>query len=89
MMTSIINVVPSNNIAAITKSFIFQFTLAIDILWHYHILDTERYERDCNAIYGKMLHHYPYFGMEGKADAKNFVNSFDKPKCCMKRHSKL
>lgn len=54
--------------------------LAIDTMWHYHILDTEAYERDCKSIFGKMLHHYPYFGMEGKADAKNFVNSFDQTK---------
>jgi len=54
--------------------------LAIDTFWHYHILDTEAYQRDCHAIYGKMLHHYPYFGMEGKADEKNFVNSFDQTK---------
>lgn len=59
--------------------------LAIDTMWHYHILDTEAYERDCKAIFGKMLHHYPYFGLEGKADAKNFVNAFDQTKKLYKK----
>jgi len=51
--------------------------VAIDTMWHYHILDTEAYQTDCIAIFGEILHHYPYYGLEGKSDAKNFVNSFD------------
>lgn len=39
----------------------------IDAVWHLHILDTRAYARDCNAIFGEMLHHYPYFGMNGDA----------------------
>jgi len=39
----------------------------IDAFWHQHILDTRAYERDCNAIFGAFMHHYPYFGLNGDA----------------------
>lgn len=35
----------------------------IDEFWHSHILDTQAYVKDCQAIYGKYMHHYPYFGI--------------------------
>ncbi len=54
--------------------------MAIDTLWHYHILDTSAYYRDCQAVFGRLLHHYPYFGMKGKEDAKQFVNAFERTK---------
>ncbi len=55
-----------------------QETLAVnrvlDDYWHAHILDTEKYARDCDAIFGKMLHHYPYFGLPGEEDeGEHFV----------------
>src|SRR5690606_21763289 len=40
----------------------------IDDFWHAHILDTQAYERDCAALFGKLLHHFPYFGMRGPDD---------------------
>jgi hypothetical protein len=52
--------------------------LAIDTMWHYHILDTAAYQRDCLAIFGEMLHHYPYFGMHGSEDEVQFVSAFDR-----------
>lgn len=54
--------------------------LAIDTMWHYHILDTQAYYTDCQAIFGHILHHYPYFGMPGQGDGKQFVNAFDETK---------
>ena len=38
----------------------------VDTFWHYHILDTMKYARDCEQIFGYFLHHYPYLGMEGE-----------------------
>ena len=38
-------------------------TLDVDMFWHYHILDTMKYARDCEATFGFFLHHYPYVGM--------------------------
>ncbi len=31
----------------------------IDEMWHQHILDTEKYSRDCDHIFGKFMHHNP------------------------------
>eukprot|EP01065_Artemidia_motanka_P014242 TRINITY_DN181_c0_g1_i3.p1 TRINITY_DN181_c0_g1~~TRINITY_DN181_c0_g1_i3.p1 ORF type:complete len:372 (+),score=134.37 TRINITY_DN181_c0_g1_i3:76-1191(+) len=39
---------------------------AIDEVWHSHIIDTRRYAGDCQRIFGRFLHHYPYFGLGGK-----------------------
>ena len=43
-------------------------TVETDIFWHYHILDTMKYARDCDALFGYFLHHYPYVGMGAGAD---------------------
>ena len=46
----------------------------LDDYWHAHILDTEKYARDCDAIFSEMLHHYPYFGLPGEEDeGEHFV----------------
>ena len=39
----------------------------VDIVWHYHILDTEAYIRDTAQIFGRYLHHPPDFGPMGSA----------------------
>jgi hypothetical protein len=41
----------------------------VDIFWHYHILDTMKYAADCEQAFGYFLHHYPYLGLEGDAEA--------------------
>lgn len=41
----------------------------MDPVWHAHILDTEKYYTDCIAIFGEVLHHFPYFGLRGPEDA--------------------
>lgn len=43
----------------------------IDMMWHQHILDTHAYSKDCSAIFGEMLHHYPYFGMMGDVQERD------------------
>ncbi|CUI07992.1 glycine-rich domain-containing protein [Massilia antarctica] len=40
----------------------------VDIFWHYHILDTMKYAKDCEQAFGYFLHHYPYVGMSGAHD---------------------
>ncbi|AEV39339.1 hypothetical protein PSE_4837 [Pseudovibrio sp. FO-BEG1] len=32
---------------------------AVDIVWHTHILFTEKYFKDCDEIFGHYLHHRP------------------------------
>ena len=50
----------------------------IDEFWHNHILDTHKYIKDCDAIFGKYLHHYPYFGIDGKSNEQDLQNAFEK-----------
>jgi hypothetical protein len=40
----------------------------VDTFWHYHILDTMKYARDCQQAFGYFLHHYPYIGLRGEDD---------------------
>jgi hypothetical protein len=58
----------------------------IDQFWHQHILDTEKYAKDCELLFGRFIHHYPYFGMNGAEDAQNLVDAFDETKRIYKRH---
>lgn len=44
---------------------------AVDDFWHFHILDTQKYQEDCQIFFGYFLHHFPYFGMRGKEDENN------------------
>ncbi len=49
----------------------------IDEIWHAHILDTRKYIKDCQAIFGEYLHHYPYFGIGSKADKQALEAAFN------------
>ena len=51
-----------------------------DKFWHFHILDTRAYHKDCENIFGYYMHHFPYFGMREEQDAKDLENSFGKTK---------
>jgi hypothetical protein len=50
-------------------------TVDVDTFWHYHILDTMKYARDCEQVFGYFLHHYPYVGMRGGDDARFRIDS--------------
>jgi hypothetical protein len=47
----------------------------IDDFWHAHILDTRKYMDDCQEIFGRFLHHFPYLGMRDEADKKALVQA--------------
>lgn len=49
----------------------------VDHFWHQHILDTRKYQEDCNTIFGHFVHHYPYFGMNGEEDYQNLCDAFE------------
>ncbi len=51
-------------------------TKLIDQMWHAHILDTRKYQADCQAIFGHYLHHFPYFGLRGEQDAHDLQDAF-------------
>jgi hypothetical protein len=48
----------------------------VDDFWHLHILDTQKYEEDCEDFMGYFLHHFPYFGMRGEQDAANLTKTW-------------
>ena len=48
----------------------------VDEIWHQHILDTAAYRRDCDAIFGRFLDHYPYFGMRNEAEAQELEDAY-------------
>jgi hypothetical protein len=43
----------------------------VDTFWHYHILDTMKYARDCEAVFGFFLHHYPYVGIAAGTESEH------------------
>ena len=53
-------------------------TFDVDTFWHYHILDTMKYARDCEATFGFFLHHYPYVGMGVGADDDERLRAGDR-----------
>ena len=48
----------------------------IDRFWHMHILDTRKYAADCDATFGRFVHHFPYLGLRGEDDAKALDAAF-------------
>ncbi len=42
----------------------------LDQFWHQHILDTAKYAADCNALFGRMIHHNPHV-VRGSGDEKD------------------
>ena len=49
----------------------------IDLIWHTHILDTENYATDCKKLFGRYLHHKPYFGDHGDETQDEMGEFFD------------
>lgn len=48
----------------------------MDEFWHVHILDTKKYRKDCDAIYGEYIDHYPYFGIDEVTDFEDLGQAF-------------
>ena len=44
----------------------------LDQFWHQHILDTAKYAADCNALFGKMIHHNPHL-VRGSGDETDAI----------------
>ena len=49
----------------------------IDEFRHNHILDTKKYAVDCQKIFGRYLHHYPYLGMDEKTNDDDLQGFFE------------
>jgi hypothetical protein len=52
-------------------------TKDIDEMWHMHILDTIKYHEECQALFGRYLHHFPYFGIRSEEDAIDHQAGFN------------
>ena len=50
----------------------------MDEFWHQHILDTKQYRKDCQAIFGEYLDHYPYFGIDATSTFSDLESAFEK-----------
>jgi len=44
----------------------------LDQFWHQHILDTAKYAADCNALFGRMIHHNPHV-VRGSGNEKDAI----------------
>lgn len=51
-------------------------TWEIDQVWHHHILDTSKYAEDCQILFGRFLHHFPYFGRRSETDQQALQIAF-------------
>ncbi|GAB2838511.1 hypothetical protein GCM10027277_01750 [Pseudoduganella ginsengisoli] len=49
----------------------------VDYVWHTHVLDTELYLTQTATLFGRQLHHFPYFGKRGNADEKELLAAAD------------
>ena len=62
------------------KKYSSQYSLPpleeIDEFWHNHILDTKMYKKDCKAIFGEYLEHYPYFGIDDNSNIEDLHSAF-------------
>jgi len=54
------------------EEVIVPWTQHLDDFWHEHILDTTKYEKDCQLIFGKMFHHNPHLLIGSKEQTKAF-----------------
>ena len=45
----------------------------VDEFWHTHILQTIKYTEDCEAVFGKYLHHAPHIGEVTSADKEKRI----------------
>ncbi|MEM6767926.1 MAG: hypothetical protein AAF655_23530 [Bacteroidota bacterium] len=55
-------------------------TEEVDDFWHYHILDTKKYYEDCMDIFGEMIHHSPYLGLDEKSGKQELASAFEETK---------
>ncbi len=57
----------------------------MDEMWHAHILDTRRYIRDCQLLFGQYLHHFPYLGIGGQEAVEALDRRFEDTKARYRR----
>lgn len=58
----------------------------IDSVWHFHIIDTIKYVEDCEMLFGRFIHHFPYFGNRDAADRKKLEQIFEQTQVLFQEH---
>lgn len=58
----------------------------IDRVWHHHIIDTIKYAEDCEMLFGRFIHHFPYFGKRGEIDRDNLQTAFEQTQVLFQEH---
>ena len=53
---------------------------------HAHILDTRAYKRDCHALFGQYVHHYPYLGMDWRGDCAAYEKALGESRALFVKH---
>ncbi len=61
-------------------------TKELDTFWHTHILDTQKYMDDCQGLFGRYFHHFPYFGLRGEVDRRNLERAFEETDALYVKH---
>ena len=61
-------------------------SIEIDCVWHFHIIDTIKYAQDCQILFGRFIHHFPYFGSRDAADRKNLEIIFEQTQVLVQEH---
>jgi hypothetical protein len=61
-------------------------TQECDRVWHHHILDTSKYAEDCEMLFGRFIHHFPYFGLRGESDRQNLHVAFEQTQTLFQEH---
>jgi hypothetical protein len=51
-------------------------TQEIDRVWHCHILETRKYFKDCQMLFGRFIHHEPDSTAENQADQLSLDTAF-------------
>ncbi|MEM9906391.1 MAG: hypothetical protein AAF921_15345 [Cyanobacteria bacterium P01_D01_bin.44] len=58
----------------------------IDQVWHTHILDTAKYREDCDALFGRFMDHWPYFGMRDADERQQLNDAFAETQALFEKH---
>lgn len=61
-------------------------TQEIDAVWHQHILDTSKYHQDCEALFGRYVHHYPHADFLGEVEEQNWLTAFAQTQTLFDQH---
>lgn len=61
-------------------------TQDIDRVWHHHILDTMQYAQDCQMLFGRFIHHFPYLGQRGESDRQALQIAFKQTQALFQEH---